>query len=128
MKTYRRYVLCFVLLLLMSSTAFTQDSSYLQSLPGRLAYIGTDNNVYTMDFAGQETSQLTSDGARSVEYQWVTWSNDGRLAYFCCDLQNAQTPETAAYVSEDGKSPGQRAFEGVGELVIYAYWSPGGCG
>ncbi|MCU0512111.1 MAG: hypothetical protein MUE40_06015 [Anaerolineae bacterium] len=117
-----------IILLVVISPALAQENShFLQNLPGTIAYIGADYNVYNLDFAAKETTSLTTDAAWDRRYQWVTWSNDGHLAYFCCDLATAGSPETAAYVSSDGQQPGQVVFEGSGEAIIYASWSPGQC-
>ncbi|MGB1288419.1 MAG: hypothetical protein ACPG7F_17930, partial [Aggregatilineales bacterium] len=71
--------------------------------------------------------QLTDDGTSTRRYEWVTWSRNGQLAYFCCNLQFASDFETGAYVSTDGITPGEVILSGEGEPVIYAGWSPGLC-
>lgn len=103
------------------------ETSSADSPSGRIAYIGDDYNVYTFDFAQDQTQQLTDDGARTQRYQWPTWSPDGRLAYFCCDLQFARTLATRAYISADGRETGVEVYSGRAQPIIYAYWSPGAC-
>lgn len=96
-------------------------------LPGKVAFIGADYNVYTANFAQGVTVQLTEDGSNQVRYQWPTWSPDNRLAYFCCDLQYARSFETTAFISQDGLERGRAVFRGQAEPVIYASWSPAAC-
>lgn len=98
-----------------------------ESLPGRLAYIGTDSNVYTYDFTTQETFSLTRDASRSRRYQWPTWSDDGRLAYFCCDAQVASNFDMAGYISATGEEAGRVVYEQEAAPVIYAAWAPAPC-
>lgn len=103
------------------------DSQALSQVPGMLSYIGTDYNVYSYSFSDIQSYQLTEDANRLRRYQWPTWSVDGRLAYFCCDLSFASTLDTAAYISPDGQQSGTKVFDGRGETIIYAYWSPRSC-
>jgi TolB protein len=106
----------------LASVVIAQEAS----LPGSIAYIGADYNVYTLR---EGTSYaLTSDGSRGHAYQWVTWSRDGRLAYFCCDIISADTFETGIFISGDGVTPGRNVRSTYGEPVIYATWAPATCG
>jgi len=98
-----------------------------ESFPGQLAYIGADSNVYTYDFATQETFSLTTDAARTRRYQWPTWSDDGRLAYFCCDTQAADTFAMEGYISATGQDAGRIVYEQNAAPVIYAAWAPAPC-
>ena len=95
------------------------------SLPGWIAYIGEDYNVYALDLEGHETHQLTSNADQTRRYQWPTWSTDGRLAYFSIAIADAQIT-TNAYVSSDASEQGTLAYSGP-EVFNYAYWSPGNC-
>ncbi len=97
------------------------------NLSGRLAIVGSDFNIYTYDFADDSQTALTEDSTFNRRYQWPTWSNDGRLAYFCCDLRVARSNGSAAYVSPDGLAPGELVYEGESEAIIYANWSPVAC-
>src|SRR5690349_2401123 len=98
-----------------------------ESVPGRLAYIGSDGNVYTYDFASQETFSLTTDAGRTRRYQWPTWSDDGRLAYFCCDTAASRTFDMAGYISATGEEAGRVVYEQEAAPVIYASWAPAPC-
>jgi TolB protein len=96
-------------------------------IQGRLAVIGEDYNVRTMNAEGGDVHKLTEDGGLRRAYQWPTWSLDGQLAYFCCDLRVATSPRTQAFISSDGQRAGEEVFRGTAESIIYAAWSPG-CG
>jgi hypothetical protein len=97
----------------------------LPNFPGRIAFIGTDNNVYTA--SPNDTTAITTDATERRAYQWPTWSRDNRLAYFCCDLAIADTFETGVFISSDGMTVGRQVVEGFGQSVIYASWSPANC-
>jgi TolB protein len=107
--------------------AQTESPNIADNLTGSIAYVGQDYNVFSFNLTQNETHQLTTDGNTTQRYQWATWSPDGRLAYFCCDLEYAQSAETMALISADGQQDGKIVFEGFGESVIYAAWSPGNC-
>lgn len=117
-------------LLLLTSVAFVaaqSDDAAATDPSGQIVYIGEDYNVYSYDFAATETFQLTDDASPRRHYQWPTWSQDGRLAYFCCDLQVADNLGSQAFISQDGREPGALAYDGNGETIIYAAWSPAAC-
>ncbi len=98
---------------------------------GRIAYVGTDYNVYTLAPDGESTA-LTDDaqteGDLIRQYGWPTWSSDDRLAYFLT-VQDAaeQRFSTEVYVSADGTSTGELTYTGDREVFNYAYWAPGNC-
>jgi len=98
-----------------------------ENIIGRLAYIGSDNNVYTHDFASGQDTPLTTDASKTRRYQWPTWSNDDLLAYFCCDLQAADTAKMQGYISATGREAGRVVYEGTAAPVIYASWAPAPC-
>ncbi len=117
-----RFLILLTIATFFSGMALAQETP----LPSSIAYIGTDYNVYTLSEGNQ--FQLTTDGSTARAYQWLTWSNDGRLSYFCCDLRTASTAETVTYISSDGKTAGEEVLRTNGQSVIYAYWSPNTCG
>lgn len=121
MKQRSRLWLILVLGLLFPTAAAAQDS-LLPSLPGQIAYVGADQNIYTLNLADSGEVALTGDSSRTRAYRWPTWSTDGRLAYFLTDSR-----QTAVYISPDGQSPGRAVYSGDGEVFNYAYWSPGNC-
>ena len=95
------------------------------SFPGRIAIVGNDYNVYT--FSALDTAQLTTDGSVERAYQWPTWSRDGRLAFFCCDLATTANLRTGVFISSDGIAPARRVVESIAQPIIYANWSPAAC-
>lgn len=103
------------------------ESSNLRDIPGRITYVGADHNIYTHDMSSQETFALTDDGSAQRRYQFPTIAPDGRVAYFCCDLASASSPNTSAYISPDGTQPGEPVFSGTAEMIIYAQWAPQSC-
>jgi len=98
-----------------------------ETIPGQIAYVGTDYNIYTYSFLTDSAVAITTDATDTRRYQWPTWSVDSRLAYFCCDLQLASSPITSAFVSPDGRLPGVEVRQGIAEQIIYAYWAPDTC-
>lgn len=96
---------------------------------GKIAWIGADYNVYTLDFADGETRQITDDASNSRRYQWPTWSRSGVLAHFCCDPQFSRGLFKAeVYISTDGLTASEEIYSRINEGAIYAYWSPELCG
>lgn len=108
-----------LLLIFLLGTFGTSSQTY--AVPGDIAYIGNDNNVYTYDLAAGERHALTED-ARI--YQYPVWSTDGRLAYFCCDTPQL---DTQVYISENGITPGNLVYQTQPSIFTYAYWSPRNC-
>ncbi|MGJ3237892.1 MAG: TolB family protein [Anaerolineae bacterium] len=101
----------------------------ISSQVGKIAFIGDDYNVYTYTTATNDVLQLTEDASALRHYQWVTWSTDGRLAYFCCEINPANpVVNSEIFVSTDGDRPGTRLYQIANALVIYAYWAPADCG
>ena len=122
----KAFLLLLICLLVPSTLVVAQENS---SLPGAIAYIGIDSNIFIYDLAQQNSRQITTDGSAIRRYQWPTWSSDGRLAYFCCDLRSASSPLTNGYIvnTADGDAIKQ-VFQGNAESVIYASWAPSSCG
>lgn len=103
------------------------DTDVFFELPGRIAYISDDYNVHSLSLHQDALMILTDDATDNRRYLWPTWSNDGRLAYFCCDGLHSNLPLTEVYVSADGRQPGEMIYEGMGEMFNYAAWSPNNC-
>lgn len=97
-------------------------------VPGKIAYIGADFNVGVVEPSTANKIMLTTDAADTRRYQWPTWSTDGRLAYFCCDLNFVTRPtDVQIYISRDAEDPGKLIYETGNEGFTYAYWSPMNC-
>lgn len=120
-KQYYGMFVILALALVFPAFAAAQDD-LLPSLPGSIAFIGTDQNVYTLNLADRSEAALTDDSSAARVYRWPTWSTDGRLAYFLAD-----PGQTEVYISPDGQAPGQSVYAGEGEVLNYAYWSPDNC-
>lgn len=103
----------------------------LPTLPGRIAYIGQDYNVYVVDGASGMQIALTDDAALTADharlYQWPTWATDGRLAYFSADITAAGQVTLNIHVSEDGAAEGEIIYSAEGETFTYAHWAPQNC-
>ena len=128
MASLRLWILPLLLFMAGFFQVNAQDlNGYVASLPGKITYVGSDYNIYTNNFEAGLISQLTNDASATRHYQWPTWSADGQLAYFCCDLRVANTPETSAYISSDSVQSGVEVFSGVGDAIIHAAWSPQPC-
>lgn len=121
----KRYLTTIILLLLTCFLGAAQDT-LPPDLPGQIAYIGTDHNVYvTGDGA---VTALTTDSSTTRRYQWPTWARDGRLAYFCCDIRFENRPtRLETYIVRSGDTRGKLIYEQLNEGFTYAAWSPAGC-
>ncbi len=101
-------------------------AAQLPVLAGTVAYIGSDQNVYTLSFPDNRSTALTSDADSQRLYRWPTWSTDGRLAYFATVRQGSSL-STETYVSPDGRAPGRRIHSAPFEFLNYAFWAPQNC-
>ncbi len=102
-----------------------QQADERPQLPGHIAYVGADFNIYNLNLSDYSSEQLTTDAGETRRYQWPTWSTDGRLAYFSLSLEEGELL-TGAYVSADGHVEGNLVYAGP-EYFNYAYWAPGNC-
>ncbi|PJF27664.1 MAG: hypothetical protein CUN53_03210, partial [Phototrophicales bacterium] len=111
--------------------AQSDSTSALPRLPGHIAYIGADLNVYTIARETNAMFQLTSDAGierdSALIYQWPTWSTDGRLAYFQTFLTRSGTATTSVFIAPDAQTPGISRYETAEKSFTYAYWSPQNC-
>lgn len=115
----------FSLLLLWVNFTAAQAQRF-PAFTGRIAYIGIDGNVYVLSPQDQQAQAMTTDANSAGPYEWPTWSNDGRLAYFQTRVVGGN-PETDIFISPDGSGPGTLTYSGAGEIFTYAYWSPQNC-
>lgn len=107
-----------------SAGAYQETGIHILNVPGRIAYVGADHNIYSLRLHDGELAFLTDDATARRHYQWPTWSVDDRLAYFCCDPAYSGAFETEAHISDDGIEAGQIKFRSSFEVFTYAYWSP----
>ncbi|NDJ60520.1 MAG: hypothetical protein GYB67_05305 [Chloroflexi bacterium] len=119
------------LLLGVTTLAAAQDVDTLPDLPGKIAYIGDDSNVYVLDTQADLRTALTDDAERSRGqvrfYEWPTWSTDGRLAYFLTAIERFGRRSTEVFVSLDGQTAGELVYSDNDSSMTYAYWSPADC-
>jgi TolB protein len=117
-------------MLALPTLAGAQDDTTLPELPGQIAYIGDDYNVYTITSQTDARAQLTDDAGIGQDsarlYQWPTWSTDGRLAYFQTELTRTSST-TRAFISADGLAAGEERYTTDEKSFTYAYWSPQNC-
>lgn len=113
-----------------SSLVYAQDTP---NAPGKIAYIGSDFNIYTIrPQPGSTPVALSSDAeltrTQARVYEWPMWSTDGKLAYVHSLLTNRGEVTTEILVSEDGETPGELVYSGEQEYFTYASWAPAACG
>jgi TolB protein len=126
MRRVNLFAMTLLLILLPHATIFGQDTETTPELPGHIAYVGSDYNVYSLHPETNSSVMLTDDGDQLHPYAWPTWSTDGRLAYFV-STATAEEIATEVFVSSDGDSTGNLIYTGQGEVFNYAYWSPQNC-
>lgn len=108
------------------------DEAVLPDLPGRIAYVGADFNVYALSPQENARVQLTDnagvgEGMLQI-YRFPTWSQDGRLAYFGSSINAVEREQQIdIFISQDGTEDGELVYTGVNEAFNYAYWSPQNC-
>lgn len=96
---------------------------------GRIVYLGADGNVYTVDQAGGNEKQITTDASLTGEgtrryYDYPAWSPDGKkIAFVGIEVENGE-PSAALYTAgRDGKDLIE-AFTHPDQVPFYLYWSP----
>lgn len=123
--------LIIVILLSLSAIVVHAQSEMDSEIPGRIAFVGNDRNIYVFEPSTGEVATLTKDAALSETafryYTWPTWATDGRLAYFSLESAAANEVTTQAFVSADGLTTGDVIYTGDGEVFNYAAWSPQNC-
>ena len=127
LKSYHLSIFLFLLFNMVGLSVAQEVDIESLGLEGKLAYIGDDFNIYTLDFTTSDINQLTLDGKRQAKYEFPTWSDDGQLAYFCCSVRGFNSLHLSVYLSADGKSEGLLYYDQAGERHVYAYWSPETC-
>lgn len=120
----KKLILLFVLILAAAGSVAQDD---LPDLPGLIAYIGGDHNVYVIDMHSGNVVQHTDDASDSRHYQWPTWANNNKLAFFCCDASSSGELGADVYISLDGVVPADLAYSAETQTFTYAYWAPGDC-
>lgn len=126
MKRKIHFLILVALFFLAPAETDAQEESDLAQLPGRIAYVGSDSNIYTLTPGLQEQQAITDDAGETRQYQWPTWARDEQLAYFSAYVEEGDL-FMGAHISRDGRTPGDTVYNGESEVFQYAYWSPQGC-
>lgn len=132
MKSYTSLLLALLLLLSSFSLVSAQDQDRSGALiPGTIAFVGDDLNIYTISPADGIVHTLTDDASISRDairyYRWPTWATDNRLAYFSVE-ETSNTPyTTGVYVTLDSTNSGELVYQEAGEIFNYASWAPQNC-
>jgi TolB protein len=99
---------------------------------GLIAYVGLDDNIYTIDPNGENKQALTSD-AQSIPgeegeirvYQQPTWSPDGnRVAFVQVNVTGNRTQTAALFSAHPDGSNLAEIFNSEFQFPFYLYWSP----
>lgn len=98
---------------------------------GRLAYLGSDGNVYITSADGTSTIAVTDDATVAPEgmglsYHRLSWSHDGRLAFASVHRQRDVAP-SKLYVLDTSTRSVQLVSESDEFFFIYIYWAPRPC-
>lgn len=127
MKRLRLSALFIALYVLAFGMIRADEPESILDVPGRIAYIGADYNVYTTSLHDEVLHQLTDDSSSLRRYQWPTWADNDMLAYFCCAPLFGAPSVTDVHISADGVTRGESVYRESGEVFNYAYWSPRDC-
>jgi len=135
MRRVVRLLTVFWIGLILSVSAYRsgaqRSTPMMPQLPGHIAYVGADLNVYTIARETNAIFQLTTDAGigrdSALIYQWPTWSTDGRLAYFQTFLTRAGEATTSVFIAPDAQTTGVLRYETADKSFTYAYWSPQNC-
>ncbi len=116
------------LVLMVAGAVVAQDTPVI---PGRIAVVGADYNLYVLDPQSGEQTALTDDAeisSRSIHiYESPVWSEAGELAYFGTSV-DASSVTTDVLISADGSTPAETAATLPDLSITYASWAPQPCG
>ena len=123
-KTWRVGVWLAALVLAVAGCLFSAP----QPGSGLIVYVGTDDNIYTIDQYGENKQALTrsADGGEgSLVYQQPTWSPDGnRMAFIQTSMRGNQTQSAALFTAKPDGSDVIETFHSQDQFPFYLYWSP----
>ena len=123
-----RSLLIGLLVMSVTTAAVAQDAP---PIPGQIAVVGTDYNVYLLDPQSGREKALTDDAAVSNAalrvYGSPVWSVGGELAYFGT-WANSTGLGTDVLIAPDANTPAFSAATLPDLSITYASWSPQPCG
>ncbi|MGW8226087.1 MAG: hypothetical protein ACWGOY_10140, partial [Anaerolineales bacterium] len=99
---------------------------------GLIAYVGVDDNIYTIDQFGENQHAVTSDaqlipeqgGGRRV-YQQPTWSPESdRVAFIQTNIGDDGSQTAALFTAQPDGSDLVETFSSESQFPFYLYWSP----
>jgi hypothetical protein len=112
------------------------EAAHAPALPkgeseGRLAYIGSDGNVYVTTGDRRSTIAITNDAKappeqQGLSYHRIAWSPNGWLA-FAAVTREGNEARSKLYVVESPGRPARVVAESDEHFVGYIYWSPASC-
>lgn len=103
--------------------------SGLQSGSGLIVYVGTDDNIYTIDQYGenkQAVTQAIPEGEEGSQvFQQPTWSPDSnRVAFIQTGRRDDGTQTAALFTVQPDGSDLVETFSSEEQFPFYLYWSP----
>jgi len=124
-KTWRNGVWLAVLVLAVAGCLFSGS----EPGSGLIVYVGTDDNIYTIDQYGENkqavTQSIADGGEESHVYQQPTWSPDGnRVAFIQTSMRGNETQSAALFTAKPDGSDLVETFSSEDQFPFYLYWSP----
>jgi hypothetical protein len=97
------------------------------SKSGLIAYVGADNNIYTIDQSGGNLQAITEDAKVGEQlYDMPTWQPGGdKLAYIGISTPPTGGAEGTIYSAAGGAETSE-VYRSDSYLPFYLYWSPDG--
>lgn len=103
----------------------------LEHKSGRLAFVGLDGNIYTMNQAGKDLVNITLDASLSTDedsthsYFYPTWSPDGNhLAFIGFYKKSGRKPEVSIYTAGSDGANVTNIYSDLEHQPFYLYWLP----
>jgi len=124
-KIWRNAVWLLAIVLVAAGCLFSGS----ESRSGLIVYVGTDNNIYTVDQDGENkqavTQSIADGGGESNVYQQPTWSPDSNRVAFIQTGRGGDGTQTAAlFTAQADGSDLVETFSSEDQFPFYLYWSP----
>jgi Tol biopolymer transport system component len=107
----------------------SEFSALLEPKSGRIAYLGVDGNIYTIDQGGNNETPITAD-AKSDEsgylvYGLPTWSPDSEsLAFVSYAGEAEQAPSRTTLYTADREGTAVVEAHSSSDFLVYWSWAP----